>query len=289
MKTFCLSTLIVAFLLIFSNWIHAQTTEAKLNEVCLKNTEQFTIASKYVEGEKYLIQVGLPIGYSPEKKSYPVLYVLDGDKSFGMAKEITDWLIWSNEIKEIIVVAITYGKGTDEWWQKRARDYSHCDDTLMAKGWFRETGGADNFLKFVKNELFPAINKKYQINKDSTAIMGLSFGGTLASYVLFTQPDMFSCYLLIAPALFWNDNDILKIEKDYFRNHKELNKTVYVAYGSLDSKEWVINSTSDLLQTIQNRKYEGLIFTHRIFEGETHISVYPTALTNGLKNIFSVK
>jgi predicted alpha/beta superfamily hydrolase len=119
-----------------------------------------------------------------------VLYVLDGDKSFGMTKEITDWLIWSNEIKEIIVVAITYGKGTDEWWQRRARDYSHCDDTILAKGWFRETGGADNFLKFIKYELFPAVNKNYKTNQDSTAIMGISFSGTLASYVLFTQPEL---------------------------------------------------------------------------------------------------
>lgn len=278
--------MIAVFLLLCSYGIQAQTNQAQFKPVCLDNTEQFFITSKYVKGETYLIQVGLPIGYSPEKKSYPVLYVLDGDKSFGMTKEITDWLIWSNEIKEIIVVAITYGKGTDEWWQRRARDYSHCDDTILAKGWFRETGGADNFLKFIKYELFPAVNKNYKTNQDSTAIMGISFGGTLASYVLFTQPELFKCYLLIAPALFWNDNDILKIEKDYFRNHKELNKTVYVAYGSLDSKEWVINSTSELIQTIQNRKYEGLKFTSRIFEGETHISVYPTALTNGLKTIF---
>ena len=286
MKALCLTTMVAVYLFFCTNSAKAQTTQTELNQVCLNNTEQFSIASKYVVGESYIIQVGLPIGYAPSKKSYPVLYVLDGDKSFGMTKEIADWLMWSKEIKDIIVVAITYGKGTDEWWQRRARDYSHCDDTIIAKGWFRETGGADNFLKFIKNELFPAIQKNYKTSQDSTAIMGLSFGGTLASYVLFTQPDLFSCYLLIAPALFWNDNDIIKIEKDYFRNHKELNKTVYVAYGSLDSKESVINSTSDLIQTIQNRKYEGLKFTSRIFEGETHISVYPTALTNGLKTIY---
>lgn len=286
MKALCLTTMVAVYLFFCTNSAKAQTTQTELNQVCLNNTEQFSIASKYVVGESYIIQVGLPIGYAPSKKSYPVLYVLDGDKSFGMTKEIADWLMWSKEIKDIIVVAITYGKGTDEWWQRRARDYSHCDDTIIAKGWFRETGGADNFLKFIKNELFPAIQKNYKTSQDSTGIMGLSFGGTLASYVLFTQPDLFSCYLLIAPALFWNDNDIIKIEKDYFRNHKELNKTVYVAYGSLDSKESVINSTSDLIQTIQNRKYEGLKFTSRIFQGETHISVYPTALTNGLKTIF---
>ena len=286
MKPSYLITLLAAFLLPYTNGLQAQNKQTQPKQVCLDNTEQFTITSKYVEGETYVIQVGLPIGYSLNKKSYPILYVLDGDKSFGMTKEIADWVMWSKEIKDIIVVGISYGQGMDAWWGKRARDYTHCLDTLMAKGRFLNAGGADKFLKFVSNELFPIINKSYRTNQDSTAIMGLSFGGMLSTYTLFAHPDLFKGYIIIAPSLVWNNNSILKMETEYFINHKELNKSVYIAYGSLDSKEWVINSTSELIQTIQNRKYEGLKLTSRIFEGETHISVYPTALTNGLINIF---
>jgi hypothetical protein len=32
---------------------------------------------------------------SSAKKSYPVIRVSDGDKSFGISREITDWLIWT--------------------------------------------------------------------------------------------------------------------------------------------------------------------------------------------------
>ena len=276
----------VVFLLLSSYGLHAQDTQSQLKPVCLDNTEQFSITSKYVAGENYIVQVGLPIGYAPSKKSYPVLYVLDGDKSFGMTKEIADWLMWSKEIKDIIVVGISYGQGMDAWWQKRARDYSHCDDTINFKGWFKQTGGAENFLKFVKNELFPVINKNYKTNQDSTAMMGISLGGMLNTYVLFTQPDLFKGYIIIAPCLVWNNKSILKMEEEYFSNHKDLNKLVYMTYGSLDSKEIIINSTNELVQTIQKRNYEGLKFTPRIFEGETHISVFSTALTNGLKTIF---
>jgi len=286
MKQFCKTALFVAFLLLSSYGLQAQTTQAQHKPVCLDNTEQFSIASKYVAGETYVIQVGLPIGYAPSKKSYPVLDVLDGDKSFGMTKETADWLMWSKEIKDIIVVAISYGKGTDEWWQKRARDYSHCDDTIVFKGWFNQTGGADNFLKFVKNELFPMVNNKYRINQDSTAIMGFSFGGLLSSYVLFIQPDMFKGYIIISPALVWNNNSILKMEADYFSKHKELNNLVYMSYGSLDSKDLVLIPTKELIQTLQSRNYEGLKFVMQILEGETHISGYPVALTHGLKTVF---
>jgi hypothetical protein len=286
MKPYLIITLLLYFLLLSLNEIQSQTTQKQLTPVCLDNTEQFSIASKYVAGETYVIQVGLPIGYSPFRKSYPVLYVLDGDKSFGMTKEIADWLMWSKEIKDIIVVGISYGQGMDAWWQKRARDYSHCDDTIIFKGWFKQTGGAENFLKFVKNELFPVINKNYKTNQDSTAVMGISLGGMLNTYVLFTQPDLFKGYIIIAPCLVWNNKSILKMEEEYFSNHKDLNKLVYMTYGSMDSKEVIINSTNELVQTIQKRNYEGLKFTSRIFEGETHISVFSTALTNGLKTIF---
>ena len=278
--------LVGVFLLLNSNRLQAQTTETKLNPVCLDNTEQFTIASKYVAGENYIIQVGLPIGYSPTKKSYPVLYVLDGDKSFGMTKEIADWLMWSNEIKDIIIVGISYGQGMDAWWQKRARDYSHCADTINVK-WVKEAGGADNFLKFVKNELFPVINQNYETNQDSIVIMGLSLGGMLGTYILFTQPELFKGYIIIAPSLGWNNNSIIKMEDEFYNNNKKLNKLLYLAYGSLDNnKILVVNPSNDFMQTIQKRNYTGLKFVPEILEEETHISVYTTALTHGLISIF---
>jgi predicted alpha/beta superfamily hydrolase len=286
MKPHYIASAFVVFLLLNSYGLQAQTTQAQHKPVCLDNTEQFSITSKYVAGENYIIQVGLPIGYAPSKKSYPVLYVLDGDKSFGMTKEIADWQMWSQEIKDIIVVGISYGQGMDAWWQKRARDYSHCADTINVK-WVKEAGGADNFLKFVKNELFPVINQNYKTNQDSIAIMGLSLGGMVGTYILFTQPELFKGYIIVAPGLGWNNNSILKMEDEFYKNHKELNKLLYMAYGSLDNnKVLVVNPSKDFMQTIQKRNYAGLKFVPEVLEGETHISVYATALTHGLKTIF---
>jgi predicted alpha/beta superfamily hydrolase len=250
MKPIYIISVFVVLLLLSSYGLQAQTTQGQLKPVCLDNTEQFSLTSKYVAGENYIIQVGLPIGYAPSKKSYPVLYVLDGDKSFSMTKEIADWQMWSKEIKDIIVVGISYGQGMDAWWQKRARDYSHCADTINVN-WVKQAGGADNFLKFVKNELFPVINQNYKTNQDSIAIMGLSLGGMLGTYILFTQPELFKGYIIIAPSLGWNNNSILKMEDDYSGNHKELNKLVYMAYGSLDNnKVLVANPTFEFIHMI---------------------------------------
>jgi len=278
---------------IFYTFLFLLTLQARLNgqaeqeidkKVALENTEAFAIKSEFVPGENYIIQVGLPSGYSRSNTSYPVLYVLDGDKSFGMTKEITDWLIWSKEIKDIIIVGISYGKGTAAWWEKRARDFTQYKDTVYY--YYPNAGGADNFLRFVREELFPAINSKYRTIKDSSALMGLSFGGLLTSYTLFAHPEMFKGYIIISPSLFWNDNSILITEAGYYNRHKDLNKNVYLAYGSLDNHDWTIDPTNELIKVIQKRNYEGFRFTNQVFNGETHISVFPIALTHGLKAVF---
>lgn len=253
-------------------------------KVVLPNTDQFSIVSESVKGENYTIQVGLPAGYSGSGKSYDVLYVLDGDKSFGMTKELVDWLTWDGEIKSIIVVGISYGKGADAWWTKRARDFTLYKDTVYY--YYPNAGGADNFLKFLKEEVFPAVNSRYRTNPDSSTLMGLSFGGLLTSYALFSQPSMFRKYMIISPSLFWNNNSILYTEASYFNDHKDLNKTVYLAYGSLDDPDWTINPTNEFIKAVKEHNYSGFRFVPEIFKGETHISVFPVAMTHGLKLMF---
>jgi len=280
MKTFCLTTIIVILSFSFGA-LNAQNVKEK---VSLENTEQFSIASENVKGENYLIQVSLPFGYSSSHNSYPVLYVLDGDYAFGLTKGIADLLMIGKDIKGIIVVGISYGKGVLAWSLKRTRDLTPGHDTIFAKG--QNTGGADNFLGFIQNELVPAINKNYRTYPDSSAICGESLGGLLNSYILWKQPELFKSYIIISPSLIWNNKVVLKQESEFFVNHKELNKTVFIAYGSLDNKEVIISPATELIQMIQTHKYTGLRLVTRVFEGETHMSVPSVAITNGLKTLF---
>jgi uncharacterized protein len=286
MKLSYKTIVISIYLQLCINVVQAQTVQPVNKPVTLDNTEQFTITSKYVAGENYLIRVSLPVNYNSYDYSFPVLYVLDGDKSFGMTKDIADWLIWFGEIRDIIVVGISYGQGTDAWWEKRERDYSHCSDTIIAKGSSKNAGGAQNFLKFVKNELIPVINNKYKALHDSNALMGISYGGMLTSYVLFAQPELFNGYIIIGPTLIWRNENILKLESEYSISHKALHKKVYIAYGSLDNKSWIIDPANDFIANIQLHNYEGLKFVPEILQGETHISSYAPALTHGLKILF---
>ena len=198
-------------------------------------------------------------------------------------------VILGNDIKDIIVVGISYGQGMDAWWNKRARDLSPSKDTIWDVGkQFPNAGGADNFLKFIQYELFPVVNKNYRINPDSVAIFGHSFGGLFTAYILFKQPELFKGYIISSPPVLWNNKSLLKLEAEYFSNHKELNKIVYLSIGSLEN--WndneFINNLNELSQNIQAHNYKGLTLVTRIFEGETHTSVPSTALNNGMRTLF---
>ena len=55
--------------------------------------------------DTYTIDVYLPSSYFESEKEYPVLIVLDGDKSSGLACDIVDWLSWAKEIPELCGVS----------------------------------------------------------------------------------------------------------------------------------------------------------------------------------------
>jgi len=285
MKKLSSTTFITVFLFFCAIGTLAQTPDSKLNPVCLDDTKQFSITSKHVAGENFIIQVGLPSSYSSSKKSYPVLYVLDGDVSFGVTNEIARWMMFSKEIKDIIVIGIGYGQGMNAWYVKRARDLTHCPDANYAKS-FKTMGEADIFLKFIQNEVFPVVNKNYRTNPDSIAISGTSLGGLLSTYILCTQPETFRGYIAISPTIGWNNRSIIKLSTEYFNSHTEFNKTVFMACGSLDGVNWVINPTNELYQLIKSHNYSGTNIVSRVFDGETHMSVYFPAITNGIKTLF---
>lgn len=277
-----MKTKLLIFFFLFTGLSFAQ--EPKL--ISLKNTEQFVLESEYFKDEPFTIQVCLPKNYD-KAKDYPVVYLLDADKSIGMAKEIADWLMFQQEINDILIVGIAYNKDDDYWWINRSRDFCPTLDTISAFGkYWPKAGGADKFLDFMQYDLKPEIEKRYIINKTNTGIIGFSFGGLLASYALFTRSDLFENYIIISPALIWDNLLITRLENKYFQANKELDKKVFISLSSNDSNDLVNEPTKKFIEILKTRKYDRFDLTYDYYENETHFSGYPRALTTGLKKIY---
>jgi len=145
--------------------------------VQLANTALHIFPAKAIN-DTFRIEVALPSTYSSSSNSFPVLYLLDSDKSFGLAHDVVGWLTWAREMPQVIVVGISYGGTTKRWWDKRSRDYSPTRDTsgIWGSKW-PLAGGAGAFKTFLKTELFPFIEQTYRTVANDRAIVGLSFGG----------------------------------------------------------------------------------------------------------------
>ena len=257
--------------------------EGQHPEVSLENTQEILFKSKNID-QTYIIQIALPQGYSKSSASFPVIFLLDSDKSFGMARDIIDWLIWSQKIEKVIIVGISYGD--EDWWQNRSRDYTPWKDRTKIWGDWPLAGGADNFLKFLENELIPWVDSNYKIEKSERAIVGLSLGGLFVSYTMIKATHLFDKYLMSGAALIWDAKHIFKIEEEYSKSHKALPIQLYSAVGELDEKDNVIKPWREFHSIIESRNYQGLEAKTEIILGEGHISSWPIAFTKGIIYLF---
>jgi uncharacterized protein len=258
----------------------------EMNVDATGTTQLLRIDSRYVKDQDFIIQVYLPSSYGDTTKSFPVIYLLDADRSFGMSMDIVEWLGYGKDIGEVIVVGIGYGGSTERWWNLRARDFTPTRDREKKYGDWPETGGARNFQMFLEKELFPTIEVRYTTKPDQRTLFGFDLGGLFASYIMLTKPELFQNYVLISPTISWDNRYIFGLEKKYFNRNKELNANVFVMMGGLDSKEDYLIPGSEFVETLRNRDYKGFkLFTHR-YDNDTHFSVFPAALTDGIKAIY---
>ncbi len=158
--------------------------------------ETVTIKSDIL-GENRLLMIYLPSGYEGTKKRYPVLYLLDGNTHFLHATAIVNFLSLCRHIPQMIVVAIPN--------TKRTRDFTPTKDKERT-----DSGGAGKFIKFLKKELFPFIEKEYR-TVPYRVLFGHSLTGMFTIYTLFTNPAMFRAYIAVSPALGYDNGYMLSL------------------------------------------------------------------------------
>jgi predicted alpha/beta superfamily hydrolase len=237
-------------------------------------------------GDEFAIQVRLPESYEKGQGRYPVVYVLDADVWSGVAADMADNLPAGKEMPEVIVVGLSYGGTLDDWGEKRKRDYTPTPERSKPSAELPLAGGAAKFQEFIAAELMPFVDSHYRTKEDDRALVGYSYGGLLGAYTLFTRPELFQRYILIAPSLHWDERCLWKTEAAYGAAHTTLPVVVFTAIGDRDSQKKIIEPWHDFNRLIESRHYEGLRWFTQVFPEETHLSTYPSALTRGLRVVY---
>ena len=249
----------------------------KLPEVSIKNTE-FSILTSKVNSHDYDIKVYLPAGYENEDKSYPVVYILDADYNFGMVCYGTRHLTINKDIPDVILV------GIGNISSRRVRDYTPTKTSMSG------SGGANQFIEFLKQELIPSISSTYRVNDDRT-IVGHSLGGLFAYYCLFNSPDLFKNYLAVSPSLWYDNEFVFKQEESSFSSNKVLPSRIYSAVGELETRtngmyHEMVQEHSRFTKQLQGRTYPQLKLKAETLPEENHHSIFPRAFMNGMRFLF---
>ena len=157
------------------------------------------------------IWIYLPKGYATASKTYPVLYMQDGQNLFNeQTAPFGEWgvdecldTLQQKLGKECIVVGIDNG-GT-----KRMTEYNPYDHAEYGKGEGKQ------YTEFIVKTLKPFIDSKYRTLKsaENTFIAGSSMGGLISFYAILQCPDVFGASGVFSPSFWVSDQVFADAEK----------------------------------------------------------------------------
>jgi predicted alpha/beta superfamily hydrolase len=276
----------------FFSFYSSANAQVAANALTLRGVYTHNFISA-INDQPYQITIALPLRYSPaDTIQYPVLYILDGDPDLLLAALIQRDLSYGHEVPDMIMVGIGY-QVADFLSSRpfRTLDYTptHAPkiDSIMTANHHLKmvSGGADKFLRVIKEEIMPFVDHSYRTNQDR-ALAGHSFGGLFAAYTLFHQPDLFDRYLISSPSLDWDDDEIFREEAQFYDSAHHTHHAKIFLCGGSSEPDPMIPDIEKFKELLERRNYTGWQISEQVFNNETHLSVLPFAISRGLRVIY---
>ena len=247
--------------------------------------EKFEITSNEVKGETYSIEVVLPDGYDAAKK-YPTIYFTDWYYASNLISSLMSVLRYN--VEPFIIVGIQDKSSVDEmsWTKNRTRDLTptniKTEDSIihLPTG---SSGGAKHYLSFIKNELIPAVEKKYASDIEKRGYSGYSLGGLFGTYILLNEPDLFNKYLIGSPSLWWDD---YLLSKELIEMKAESLTSINSIFLAVEEEGPQLRGYTEIKMQILQKKTDGLKFEPVIILDENHMTAIPSTFIKGLKFLY---
>ena len=189
---------------------------------------QHILKSEILQEDRPII-ISLPNGYKDSEAHYPVLYLLDGLQNIKHEVGTVELLTASGIIPPMIIVAIeSLDRARDLTPSNAGEDVQGGTDTGIP-----QSGGAPKFLQFLERELIPYVESNFRTHP-FRLLEGHSFGGLFSTYALMNKPELFNAFIIQAPALWWNKEEMTGQAKEFFKSKISLDKSVYFGTGGAE-------------------------------------------------------
>ncbi|MDL5512130.1 alpha/beta hydrolase-fold protein [Arenibacter sp. M-2] len=276
--------------LIFCNPLFSQKLEPKEQT---GNEPDHIISSKIMEKD-YQLHMSFPRNYSTKDTiTYPVVYVLDGKSTY---KYFNPSNVDFENIEDVIIVGISHKVNGTASRINRFYDYTPSLDTITArkieesfgveKGTIK-TGGADEFLKCLKKEIIPFIDKHYKTNFDR-GISGHSLGGLFTAFCFLNSDGYFTRFGINSPSLQWDEEKLLAQAILKFTKNETLDIKPTKAFFSTGENENPIMVSNMIKFSLYLKKsdYKNIDMNWYIYRNESHKSVIPSSLSGTLTTLY---
>jgi len=255
-------------------------------------------------GRTYQVSVALPDGYANTHAPYPVLYAADANGQYGTVVETARNLSFSQQIPDLVIVGIGYanpGYSYKASGNPRSFDMTPTADAAWVRDFANESiaqgvpppeksGGAPEFLGFLRSQLIPRIEQTYNVSHDDRGWYGHSFGGLLGTYLLLNANDVFKRFVIGSPSLWWDHRVMFDMEKSFAKKSKALPARAFFSVGGLEQdlapKYPMVSDLKAFVEVLGQRHYQGFTFTTQVFEDENHLSVVPATISRGLRFVY---
>ena len=242
------------------------------------NGSHYTKLQSSIVNQEYVLQVFLPSGYPKSNKQYPVMYLMDSQWDFQLLASLYGEQYYDGFIPELIVVGVTWGGINPNPDSLRARDYTPTKEARLP-----QSGGAANFLSFMKKELFPYIESHYRADPAERGLMGCSLGGLFTLYALFSEPGLFKRYVAASPAFGWDREVIYRYEKAYLDQQPTAPARLYMSMGGVERG---VPGFERLDNALKRRNYPNLQIKTRILDNTGHSGTKAEGYARGLQYVF---
>jgi len=197
----------------------ANDVEVTTEPVAAPWSRQFDLTSR-ISGRTYRIFVFQPPILPPET-GYPVVTVLDGNMTFPIAAAMAATYAWS--ACQALVVGVGYPtENPAEMMISRFHDLTPetpPEGIPVRKGLPplppEAVGGAEDFHRFLTEELRPTIARLHRVDPDRQALFGYSLAGLFTLHVAFNHPEAYRSFAAASPSIWWNDCAVLADEAGF--------------------------------------------------------------------------
>jgi predicted alpha/beta superfamily hydrolase len=242
----------------------------------IENTQIVPLDSKFT-GKRHELIVVLPSSYGKEpRKTYPVLYFLDGYWDTPLLSATYGNLMYDNLAPEFIMVGLSYPAGTD-YDAERRRDYTFTAGKEAGTG----AGKGAAFLDFITKEAAPLIERDYRGASTGRILSGSSLGGLFTLTAAYQAPGFFAGHIALSPAAGWDGGLPSRLDEAYARAHKGMATRMFIAYGA-DEYPGFREPIAAFERQLAARGYQGLALETRVMPGLDHTTVKGEAYVRGL-------